>query len=244
MKKCNTIEEGVASVIKMYRYSIDKEWRHLPAGEGDLYDKLILDGTEYPFFWWRCDTQIATLIQMAPERKPCSFKLNRSCRKSEGLDRLLYRELDIAEQVLGSPIAKVTCYRNDPALNMIATTEKEQVAIFELAAVLNEDTVEQGRHTLWGSDGMASDRVVSQKIASEAVYLFTEDEKEPETYNDIFNYMYGLSKTDATKAAAIIEILLGNIDPCEWKALDPHYRRCMAAAKDSASTGTRKEVTE
>ncbi len=242
MKICKTIEDGIASVIEMYRLNIDTEWRYIPAQEGELYDTLILNGEEYPFFWWRGDTQVSALISLAPERKPCSFKLNRTCPKSEGLDRLLYRELDIAEQVLGAPIAKVMCYRNDPALNMIATTESGRVAIFELAAVLNDETAEQGRHTYWGEDGMASDRVVSQKTASEAVYLFTEDEKNPETYNDIFNYMYGLSKLDATKAATILSILLGAIDISKWKEQDAHYRRCIAAANESAATGTRKEV--
>jgi len=242
MKKCKTIEEGIASVIEMYRFKFDTKWKYLPAEEGDLCDKLILNGEEYPFFWWRGDTQISGMTGLAPNRKPCSFKLNRTCPKSEGLDRLLYRELDIAEQMLGAPIKKVMCFLNEPALNMIATTEKEQVAIFELAAVLNDDTVEQGRHTYWGSDGMASDRVVSQKTASEAVYLFTEDQKDPETYNDIFNYMYGLSKTDATKAATIVSILLGAIDISDWKEKDAHYRRCIAAAKDSAACGSRKEV--
>ena len=242
MKICKTIEDGVASVVEMYRFNIDTDWRYLPAGEGDLCDKLALNGEEYPFFWWRGDTQISGMTGLAPKRNPCSFKLNRTCSKSEGLDRLLYRELDIAEQMLGSPIKKVMCFRNEPALNMIATTEKEQVAIFELAAVLSDETVEQGRHTYWGTDGMASDRVVSQKIASEAVYLFTEDQKDPETYNDIFNYMYGLSKTDATKAATIVSILLGAIDISDWKAQDAHYRRCMAAADESTKTGCRKEV--
>ncbi len=242
MKKCKTIEDGIASVIEMYRFHIDTEWRYLPAEEGDLCDKLILNGEEYPFFWWRGDTQISALTQLAPERKPCSFKLNRTCTKSEGLDRLLYRELDVAEQVLGAPLAKVMCYRNEPALNMIATAENGRVAIFELAAVLNDDTAEQGRHTYWGEDGMASDRVVSQKTASEAVYLFTEDQKEPETYNDIFNYMYGLSKADATKAATILSILLGALDISDWKEKDAHYRRCMAAAEESAKSGCRKEV--
>lgn len=242
MKKCKTIEDGVASVIEMYRFNIDTKWKYLPAAEGDLCDKLILNGEEYPFFWWRGDTQISGMTGLAPERKPCSFKLNRTCTKSEGLDRLLYRELDIAEQILGSPIKKVMCFLNEPALNMLATTEKEQVAIFELAAVLNDDTVEQGRHIYWGTNGMASDRVVSQKTASEAVYLFTEDQKDPETYNDIFNYMYGLGKADATKAATIVSILLGAIDISDWKEKDAHYRRCMAAAKDSAACGSRKEV--
>lgn len=244
MKICKTIEEGVASVIEMYRFSFDQQWSLRPAKDGELCDTLILDGKEYPFFWWRYDTQVSAITNLAPLRKPCSMKLNRSSAKSEGLDRLLYRELDIAERTLGEEIVSVMCYRNDPALNMLATTKSGRVAIFELASVLNDGTEEQGRHTLWGADGMASDRVVSQKVASQAIYLFTEEQKDPETYNDIFNYMYGLSKTDATKAAAVLEVLLGNVDPAEWKEADLRCRRYMAAADASARTGCRKEVAE
>jgi hypothetical protein len=118
----------------------------------------------------------------------------------------------------------------------------ERVAIFELAAVLHEDTPEQGRHTYWGQDGMASDRVVSQKVPSEAVYLFTDEEEKAETYNDIFLYMYGLNKTDATKAAAIAEILMGWREADDWTQKDAHYRRCIEAAWRSAESGQRVEV--
>ena len=76
MKKCKTIEEGIASAIEMYRFKFDTKWNYLPAEEGDLCDKLILNGEEYPFFWWRGDTQISGMTGLAPNRKPCSFKLN------------------------------------------------------------------------------------------------------------------------------------------------------------------------
>ena len=244
MKICKSIEEGVASVMDVYGYKTDKTWKYVPATGDDLCDKLVIDGVEYPFFWWRTDVQIALMTKMAPARKPCSMKLNRSCSKSEGLERLLYRELDIAERMMGSSIAKLMCFRNQNAMNMIATMENERVAIFELAAALNEKTEEQGRHTYWGQDGMASDKVVSQKVTSDSIYLFTEDEETPKTYNDIFIYMYGLSRTDATKASAIIDVLLGKTDINEWKEKDEHIRRCIEAAVRSCETESRITVSK
>lgn len=242
MKKCTTIEEGVSSVMNVYGYKTEKTWAYIPASDGDLCDKLMIDGEEYPFFWWRTDIQIKPLTNMAPERKLCSMKLNRTCAASETLERLLYREIDIAEQMLGSSISKLMCFRNKSTLNMLATMKNERVAIFELAAVLNDNTPEQGRHIYWGEDGMASDRVVSQKIPSEAIYLFTDDQEKPETFNDIFIYMYGLSKADTVKAAAIVAVLCGKIDISEWKAKDTHYKRCIDAAMASAKTTQRVTV--
>lgn len=242
MKKCATIEEGVASVLEVYRYKTDKSWKYIKAEGDDLCDKIIIDGEEYPFFWWKSDLQIGPMTDMAPSRKPCSMKLNRTCPASEGLDRLLYREIDIAEQMLGSSISKVMCFTNQNALNMLATMENERVAIFELAAALNDETTEQGRHTYWGQEGMASDKVVSQKVPSESIYMFTEDKAEAQTYNDVFIYMYGLSRVDATKASAIIEILLDKRDISTWKEKDAHYRRCIAAAKESAKNVCRVTV--
>lgn len=240
MQRCQTIEDGVRAVLKIYN-AAPTDWEYLP---GDLCDRLRIGDRTVPLFWWRTDTQVSQMISLAPPRRLCSMKLNRTCTKREGLERLLYRELDIAEAMLAAPVRKVMCYRREHALTMLATLANERVAVFELAAVLHEDTPEQGRHTYWGENGMASDRVVSQKVPSEAVYLFTDDAQKAETYNDIFLYMYGLNKTDATKAAAIAEILMGRTDCADWTARDAHYRRCIKAAWRSADTGERVEVIE
>lgn len=244
MKKCLTIEDGVRAALSVYNFTSDRKWEYVPAGEGELTDKLLLDGEEYPLFWWRNDTQIMALYERAAERSLCSMKLNRTCTKSYGLERLMYKEMDIAEFMFDSQIASVMCFRNGYALNMLATMENERVAVFELAAVLHDDTAEQGRHIYWGEEGMASDRVVSQKIPSEAVYLFREDEEKPEVYNDIFIYMYGLNKNDIVKAATIAEILMGRIDISDWRAKDAHYRRCIAAVAESDRDCRRTLVKE
>ena len=242
MEKYLTIEQGVESVMSVYGYKSEKTWKYIPAKANELCDKLIIDGKEYPFFWWRTDVQINPLTKMAPERKLCSMKLNRTCPSSEPLERLLYREIDIAEQILGSDISKVMCFKNESAMNMLATMENDRVAVFELASVLNDDTPEQGRHIYWGENGMASDRVVSQKVTSEAIYLFTREQANPETFNDIFIHMYGLNKVDVIKASAIIDILLGKTDISAWNERDEHYKKCIAAAMKSAETVSRITV--
>ncbi len=233
MKKCNTVAEGVAAILAVYDFAPQTEWQFIPAGDGDLSDTLVVDGVRTPLFWWRTDTQIVQMANLAPSRNPCSMKLNRTCTRKEGLRKLLYRELDIAELMLAAPVRDVMCMKNGRSMNVVATMENERVAVFELAATLHEGTREQGRHTLWGTDGMVSDRVVSQKLPAEALYLFTEDSPEPELYNDIFIYTYGLSMEDATKAACIAEILMGRRDVSAWTEKDAWYRRILAAVECS-----------
>ena len=91
---------------------------------------------------------------------------------------------------------------------------------------------------------MASDRVVSQKVASEAIYLFTDDAKDPQTYNDIFIYMYGLDRTDTLKATLIAEILMGRRSVENWREQDAHYIRCIQRAEESARQVRRLFVEE
>jgi len=244
MLPCKTVEDGVRAALSVYSCTPSVSWEYRPAAPGEYCDTLVLDGVSYPLFWWRTDTQIVQLRDLAPERNLCSMKLNRTCAKSEGLDRLLYRELDIAQLMLGAPVESLMCFRRENSMNMLATMENRRVAVFELAAVLHDGTPEQGRHIYWGTDGMASDKVVSQKIPSEAVYLFTEDSEKPETFNDIFLYMYGLNKTEAVKAAAIAEILMGRTDISSWPELDASYRRCIAAAAESARSVRRVRIEE
>jgi hypothetical protein len=145
MERCQTIEDGVRAVLKIYNIT-EPDWALIP---GDLCDTLRVGDKTVPLFWWRTDTQVAQMIRLAPPRKLCSMKLNRTYTKAEGLERLLYRELDVAEACLGASVKKIMCYKREHSLIMLATMANERVAIFELAAVLHEDTPEQGRHTYY-----------------------------------------------------------------------------------------------
>ena len=243
MEKCLTIEDGVKNILKIFEKT-PPAWELIPAQAGEYTDTLVLEGERYPLFWWRTDPQVDMMQELAPERKICSMKLNRVCPKSWGLETLLYKELDIAEYIIGSRVRTVMNFRNGDSMNMLATMENERAALFELGATLHDGTDEQGRHTYWGEDGMASDRVVSQKLPGKAVYLFTQEQAQPETFHDIFIYVYGLNRTDALKATCIAEILLGRRSIADWQEKDRHYRACIARAAESAAQCRRLPVYE
>lgn len=216
MKKCATIQEGVQSALDLYEITPICDWEYIPMGEGDYTDYLRLGDTVYPLFWWREMSQVSQLVGGAPSRHVCSIKINQSVKKSYGLERLMYREYDIAERISRSQINNVTCFRTGNSANILATMKNDVVSLFELASCLNEETDDQGRRSFWGSDGMMSDRVVAHKMSGEEIYLFTDDEKDPETFTDLFIHMYGLNKTDVYKATYITRILMGHIDVSEF----------------------------
>ena len=244
MRKCTTISEGVKSALELYQITPNYDWEYIEGGKDDFTDFLRLGDVIYPLFWWREDSQVGALIGGGPSRNTCSIKLNSSCKKSYGLEKLMYREFDIAEQIARSEINNVTCFRNGNSANILATMKNEIVALFELASCLNEETDDQGRRSLWGTNGMVSDRVVAHKLSGEEIYLFTNDKKYPETFTDLFIHMYGLNKEQIYKATYITKILMGSIDTSKFFEDDKRLKLNVKATIESSKIENRVYVKE
>jgi len=244
VKPCVTVEDGVRAIMEVYEFTPTQAWEYIPRKEGQFCDTLLLDGKAYPLLFWRCDTQVVQMYDFAPEREPVSMKTSQTARKTESLQNLLYRELDVCEHILRTKVKSIMAFRNGGAMNLMATMENECVCVLELCNVLNEKSQEQGRRIFWGKKGMASDGVVSQKVKNASVYLFTEDEEKPETFNDIFQYTYGLGREDVLRACMISEILMGMRDVSHWNETNSHLQACLQAAERSAATMERVFLQE
>lgn len=231
MKRVTDIKEGVEIIKSLYEIKNDAKWEILPAGD-DLVEKIKFNGKVYPFFWWRFDPQMNNLYSRGGSIDPVSYKLTCMCERSRGLDWLIYRETDIAEWSLRSTAERVMCFRKGKSANVIITMKNKDVAVLELGATLPEGTVDQGRHTIWGQNGMGSDRVVSQKPASAAIYMYTDNPK-PDTFNDEVLHLYGMEKEDVTKVAAVVEILRGNVDLDSWTKADVRLKKHLEICKKS-----------
>lgn len=239
MEICKTIEDGVKSALSLYEFNNAVDWKYIPRPAGEYTDFVMINGVNYPLFWWRNDSQIAYIIASATSKKPVSMKLNEECAASYGLDALAYKNFDIFEASLKTEVASVMCFKKTKSLNMIATAVNKRVGVFELAALLKDATKPQGRHSVWGEAGMCSTRVVSQKVDTQAIYQFTDDSVTPVTYNDEFIYMYGLEKDDVAKASLIAEMLMGRVDYSDWIQRDEKYKKYLAAMNKSAKTTER-----
>lgn len=241
MDKVTSVEEGVKKILAIYEKSIDVDWKIIKTGE--LVDKIEIAGKQYPFFWWREDPQRAALKSNAASCKAVSCKFNALNCRSEGIDKLMYEEFELADWVLGSRIARLTCFEVGTSANILATYENERVVLFELGSTLPDGTVRQGRHSVWGEQGMGSDRVVSQKLASSAIYMFT-DSPQPKEFNDEVIHLYGLEKNDVDRVACAYKMLTGETDYSDWSDRDARVRKYIRLAHRSAAEGRCVHVSE
>ncbi len=241
MKRVTSVEDGVKITLAMNEIADKGNWEIVKSD--DLAERIILDKKSYPFFWWREDTQLRVLKEMEPKIDSVSAKFDVVNEASQGLDKLMYRVFDEADWLIGCPIEKMMCFANGKSMNVLATYQNKKVVLFELGSTLCDGTVNQGRRTVWGKKGMASDRVVSQKLASSAVYVFSDSSKATE-YNDEVLHLYGLEKDDVMRVSAAYKILAGKTNVDEWLAADKRIRKYIELAKKSAETGEPVMVEE
>ena len=243
MQQINTIEQGVQAAFDEKRQKIEHDWKFVPASEGELTDTVIVDGDRIPLFWWRYDNQIFPLEELERNMNSVSCKLNTISTKSVGLDSLMIRHFDIAEWFLKSKVKKLNCYQKGNSAAVLLTMENEKVAMVEIAATLHKDLEEQGRMTIWGRNGMASNRVVSQKDAPQSIYVYHSDGR-TETFNDLCRVLYGLDRLQVMKVCAIANILCGKYDVQEAKENIVRYEKYLAFAKLSAKENRPYTVKE
>ena len=245
MAKVTTIEEGIRSIYKINEFGEVPEYAIIPRKDGDFTDHLSFNGKIYPIFDWRGVPNVASVANSARRSMGscCSMKISGAISRDVGLDRFLYKEIDTAEWALDSTVQHLTAFVNGETCNAILRMKNGKVAILELGACLPSEADEQTRHTAWGTKGMASDRVVSQKIRPQAVYLYN-DGKTPITYNDNMTAIYGLNQDDSAKAVMVASMLLGRVNANEWAEKHEKLVKYVQAIHLSSQTGERVVVGE
>ncbi len=243
MQEIKTIEQGVEAIFTDKQQTIAKKWGFFPAKKEEIVDTLIVDGEIIPLFWWRYDNQVFPLENLQEKMDSVSCKLNTVSQKSIGLDSLIIRHFDIAEWFLKSKIKKLNCYKKGNSAVILLTMENDKVAMIELASTLNDGADEQGRMTIWGRKGMASNRVVSQKDLPQSIYVYHSDGRK-ETFNDLCITLYGLDRMQIVKVAAITDILCDNCNVEEIKENFERYKKYLNLAKLSAENNKPYTVKE
>ena len=243
--KVASVEDGVKRLLTVRDREIP-EFSVIPMGEGDMCDILVLEGRRIPLLAWRYEPRMNGIHNygLKAPAENCSLNTVSFVDKSVSLDALIYRELDISEYTLISKVEKITAFINGAACNLIAKTESGALAGLELGATMAPGAIPQFNHRLITKHGMASDRTVNNVVEQSGVYLFTDSDPRPITFDDGEYYLYGLSVEDSYKAAFIFSIILGSVKADDLIAQDARLREMVAAAHKSAESGTSVYVGE
>lgn len=236
--KVTTVEDGVKRLLTVRDREIP-EFEIVKRPEGEYTDILVLGGKRIPLLWWRYEARMNSMKNYGRKAplENCALNSKSFVGKDEPIDALIYRELDISEYVLVSPVKKVTAFLNGDACNLLGKTESGAMLGLELGATMAPGTIPQFDHRIITKHGMATDRTVNNVVEQSGVYLFADSDPRPVAFDDGEYYLYGLSVEDSTRAAFAFAVILGNVNADDLIAQDKHLRALLGAVKASSECG-------
>jgi hypothetical protein len=120
-----------------------------------------------------------------------------------GLRAILYREFDLAEWLLGSPIATVAASIQGELASVVVRLANGTVCGVEAGATLPRGSAMLDRHELIARRGVASDQVVDTQVPQQSVYLVTG--QGTQVYTDTDAELFGMTIDEITLVRAALD---------------------------------------
>jgi hypothetical protein len=163
-----------------------------------------------PLLPWRSQRRFIELKRLVDEQVVTPVLMARFACQTDGslldLAAILYREFDLAEWLLSSPIEAVTASITGPVANVIVRLATGVVCGVEAGASLPPGTLMIDRHELIAQRGVACDRVVDTQVPQDSVYVFTADGAS--RYTDTDAELFGLEPDEVILVRAAYESLV------------------------------------
>lgn len=234
MKKVTNIYEGVIKLLKTHEQEIPA-FSLQDRQEGGFTPTLLWEGKQIPLFTTRYDPRIRHIAAYGSQAEENSaLNVYAFTGSDVSLDRLIYRELCIAEFILHSKIVKITAFVNQNAANIIAVTQDGTTANLDLGNTMAAGSHIQCQHRLITKHGMANDLSVSEMTVQHQVYIFSENGTA--VYDDDEYYLYGLNEEEVETVLTIHGILTGHICCKSWPEDYKRYVKMIDAVYASSKT--------
>ena len=164
-----------------------------------------------PLLPWRNERRFVELKRLVDNRTVEGVSLCRfSCVTTGspmGLAAVLYREFDLVEWLIGSPIVAIhASMAAGRFANLLATLQSGVVASIEAGVTLPAESRPAviDRHELIARRGVASDRVVDTQVPQSSVYTFTA--AGAAAYTDTDAELFGLENDEINLVRAAFEL--------------------------------------
>ena len=163
-----------------------------------------------PLLPWRSQRRFVELKRLVDEQVVTPVCMARFACHTDGsrldLAAILYREFDLAEWLLGSPIESVTASITGPVANVIVRLAGGVLCGVEAGAALPPGAAMIDRHELIAQRGVACDRVVDSQVPQDSVYALTADGTS--RYTDTDAELFGLEPDEVFLVRAAYDTLL------------------------------------
>ncbi len=170
----------------LQKYSVDTSATLADARHATIGDKTV------PLLPWRYERRFEELKKLVDSKTVDGisvFRIISIGRKTDSMEELLKRELDVCRFVLSTEITEVFAIGNGAALNVSLKLASGAVCTVELATTLPENAERISKHEIITARGIACDMNVDTQTMQASVYVYGE---KPETYTDVDFELFGL----------------------------------------------------
>lgn len=235
MEKVTDIRQGVEKLLTVRGREIP-EFSLINRQEDGFTPVLLWEGKRIPLFTTRYDPRIRHIAAYGNQvEENSALNVYAFTGRDVSLDRLIYRELCIAEFILHSKVKKIMAFVNQNAANIIAVMENDTTANIDLGNTMAPGAHYQSQHRLITKHGMASDLSAADMTVQHQVYIFGENGNT--VYDDDEYYLYGLDEEEVETVLTIHGIFTGHIDCSTWAEDHARYVAMVKAVYESAEAG-------
>lgn len=235
MEKVTDIRQGVEKLLKIRGREIP-DFSLENRQESGFTPTLLWNGKRIPLFTNRYDPRIRHIAAYGNKTEENSaLNVYAFTGSDVSLDRLIYRELNIAEFILHSKIKKITAFVNENAANIIAVMEDGTTANLDLGNTMAPGSHIQCQHRLITKHGMANDLSVTDMTVQHQVYIFSEEGTA--VYDDDEYYLYGLGEEEVETVLTVHGIFTNHISCETWPEDHIRYLSMIDAVYASGKTG-------
>ena len=204
---------------------------------------IKVDGKTLPLAKWIFYHQLEAMRNIALKDKLinriCSYKSTVFYSASKDLFEILREELGTCEWILDERIKSIYgVYKESRTVSLIIKTINGTLCSINVATTLSDQTTPIVKHEIVGEEGFISDRAVNEQIPVNAIYLYNDKEKHPETFTDIDFNMLGLTVSEVIIADSVIGALTNENVRNDMIEKDARSRYLLEKAKISLETGT------
>ena len=236
MVQIHTIQEGLLRLFSEGQ-RMPVSFIYEEATHASICEHIIVNNDRIPVFSWRYHGKYSGIRSTLSELGELSMLKTLSFAPGpRTMEQELFRELDLAEYLLGSKVSSIMGYGTPQAANFIVRMENGTVANLEMAVTMPDTAKPDIKHTIFTTNGMICDRATDAVVAKEQIYLFN-DGKDPIIYTDDDVNLFGLTLEQQDTCYTIYALLDGREDGENWKAQVCHLRQLTEGALQSLKSG-------
>ena len=241
IEKLTTVEEGIKRLFVVGEHE-EVPFQYTRTDGKTLFDTVEFNGNTVPLLKWRYNPRLNSIHDnlvlgtISKPGDPSTLKSLDFAPRSESMDQLLCREMDLAEFFLDSKIVSIMGYGIEKAANFIFHMDNGAMVNLEASVTLPADAVREEKHTLFTANGLVTDLCADKVVVNQQIYVFT-DGNNPATYTDHDVNLFGLCLEDQDIAYACYALIVGTEDAGRWQKQAEHIEKLAKAALETLRTG-------